>query len=374
MKLTLQTQLVPDSAQASQLRRTVERFNDAANWLAGEAFRRKTANKIALQQTHYRLIRERFGLSAQLTVRCIAKVCEVYKRDKSKRPRFRKHSAVPYDQRIMSFKGIDRVSLLTLEGRVLVPLVMGKYQAERFTAAKGQSDLVLRRDGKWFLLVSVDLPDGSPTPTTDFVGVDLGVANLATTSDGTRYGGDAVEAVRIKYHAIRRSLGHKMNCQHKRRTRKNARRAMKRIGNKEGRFRRHHNHVISKSLVLHAKDTARGLAVEDLTNIRERTRFRRKQRAKMGGWSFGQLRAFIEYKARLHGVRVAVVDPRNTSRSCAACGHCEQGNRKSQSEFVCRQCGHEADADHNAAINIAARAASKPAIDVSEKHQHRLIA
>jgi transposase len=64
---------------------------------------------------------------------------------------------------------------------------MGRYQTERFTAAKGQCDLVRRKDGKWFLLVTVDLPDGTKTPTTDFLGVDLGVANLATDSDADRY-------------------------------------------------------------------------------------------------------------------------------------------------------------------------------------------
>lgn len=88
-------------------------FNAAADWLAGEAFARKTANKIALQKLFYRALRERFGLSAQMAVRCIAQVCEAYKRDKTKRPHFRPFAAIPYDQRLMSFKGVDRVSLLT---------------------------------------------------------------------------------------------------------------------------------------------------------------------------------------------------------------------------------------------------------------------
>jgi putative transposase len=173
VKLTVQTRLFPDSAQAIALRDTVERFNEAAGWMVSEAFRLKIANKIQLQKTHYHIIRERFGLSSQMAVRCIAQVCEAYSRDKSKCPRFRKHAAMPFDYRMMSFKGIDKVSLLTLGGRVIVPMVMGKYQAERFTGKKGQCDLVLRKDGKWFLLCTVDLPDGTRTPATDFVGVDL---------------------------------------------------------------------------------------------------------------------------------------------------------------------------------------------------------
>src|SRR5215510_4793080 len=90
---------------------------------------------------------------------CIRHVGGTYSRDKSTKPVFRKHAAMPYDSRIMSFKGIDRVSLLTLEGRAIVSFVMGAHQKERYSLAKGQSDLVRRKDGKWFLLVTVDLPD-----------------------------------------------------------------------------------------------------------------------------------------------------------------------------------------------------------------------
>jgi len=112
-------------------------LNEAADWLGGEAFALKSANKIALQKTHYAIPRERFGLSSQMAVRCIAEVCSAYKRDKAIRPRFHPLAAVPYDQRIASFKSLDRISLLTISGRILVPFVMGKYQRDRFTAAKG---------------------------------------------------------------------------------------------------------------------------------------------------------------------------------------------------------------------------------------------
>ncbi len=123
----------------------MEAFNAAADWLAGEAFRLKTANKVKLQQLYYRQLREDFGLSAQMAIRCIAQVCEAYSRDKSKRPRFKKYASIPYDQRLMSFKGADRVSLLTIEGRIIVPVIMGKHQSERFNGKHGQCDLVRRK-------------------------------------------------------------------------------------------------------------------------------------------------------------------------------------------------------------------------------------
>ena len=100
--------------------------------------------------------------------------------------------------------------------------------------------------------------------------------------------------------------------------------------------------------------------------IRERTRFRKNQRAKMSGWSFHQLRTFIEYKAAIGRVPVVAVDPKYTSQTCSQCGHREKANRKSQSEFDCRRCGFKTHADFNGALNVSARArVSAP--KVSEK-------
>jgi IS605 OrfB family transposase len=359
MKLTLQIQLLLERDHAERLRETVERFNEAADWLAGIAFERQTSNKILLQRIAYRDLREQFGLSAQMAVRCIAQVCEAYKRDKTNRPGFRKLAAMPFDQRMMSFKGIDRVSLLTLGGRILVPMLIGKYQAERIGYPKGQADLMLREDGKWFLLVTVDVPSGTKVPTTDFIGVDLGIVNIATDSDGEEHTGKDVERNRQKHNRQRKRLQRKGT--------KGAKKKLKRLARKESRFRRHENHRISKTIVAKAKGTDRGVALEDLKRIRERITARGSDaRNRLSGWSFGQLYAFVTYKAELAGITVVTVDPRNTSRSCAKCGHCKKSNRKSQAEFVCKACGHRAHADRNAALNIAlrAQAASKTASEL----------
>jgi len=358
MKLTLQTQPLPDRDHSARLKATVERFNEAANWAAGVAFEHRCSNKVELQKIIYGDLRERFGLSSQMAVRCIAQVCEAYRRDKSIRPVFRPHAAMPFDQRMMGFKGLDRVSLLTLDGRVLVPIVMGKYQAERYTNAKGQSDLVLRDDGKWFLLVTVDVPESTSIPVTDFLGVDLGLAKIATDSDGTTHSGKPVEAVRRKHNLQRKRL--------QKRNTKGAKKKLRRISGKEARFRRHENHVISKAIVATAKGTGRGIAVEDLGGIRDRLpAWGREAKNRLSGWSFGQLVAFLSYKATLAGVSIVKVDPRNTSRTCHECGHIARANRTSQAKFLCVSCGHAANADQNAALNIRALAASKTAIELA---------
>ena len=372
MKLTLQTQLLPDAESAASFKATVERFNEAASWLAGVAFDRKLSNKFALQKLCYAELRERFKLPADMAIRCISQVCEAYKRDKDKRPKFRSHSAVPYSMgKNIGFKGPDRVSISTLAGRVIVPFIMGKYQEERFGWSKGQCDLVLRRDGKWFLLVTVDMPDGTEVPAADFIGVDLGVANIATDGDAEQYSGDKIERIRRTYANRRKSLDQAAAASKRNGNRpKQIRRAKCRQEQKESRFRRDVNHCISKQLVAKAKGTGRGIALEDLKGIRDRTQFRKPQRARISGWAFFQLRSFIEYKSKLAGVPVVTVDPRNTSRTCPECGHSEKSNRKGQSEFECRACGHRSHADLVGARNIGSRA--RGAVNnpkVAERHR-----
>jgi putative transposase len=357
MKLVVQIRLIPDGAQAAKLRETVERTNEAANWIAGVAIEHQTANVFELRKLVYHEVREKFGLSSQQAQLAIKAVSDAYKRDKSIRVRFRPHAAIAYDVRTMGFKGIDKVSLLTLEGRIVVPFLLGKYQADRINMAKGQCDLILRKDGKWFLIVTVDVPEGTPIPVTDFIGVDLGIAAIATDSDGNQHSGKPVDDVRRKHNLQRKRLGQRIT--------KGAKKKAKRVAGKEARFRRHQNHVISKAIVAKAKDTDRGIAVEDLTGIRDRLPVWAKDaRNKLSGWSFAQLVAFLSYKAALAGVPIVKVDPRDTSRTCAECGHCCRDNRKSQAKFLCVSCGHAANADQNAARNIRALAEPKPAIEL----------
>jgi transposase len=81
----------------------------------------------------------------------------------------------------------------------------------------------------------------------------------------------------------------------------------------------------------------------------------------MAGWSFGQLRTFIEYKAHQARIPVVLVNPRHTSQMCSSCSHIAKRNRKSQSEFECQGCGLSLNADINAALNIKARSRSQSA-------------
>jgi putative transposase len=345
MKITLQIQMLPDAAQSDRLKAIMERFNAAANWVSGELFAGKVTNKIEAQQLCYRDVRERFGLGSQTAILCIHRAVGAYKRDTSIWPVFRPHAAITYDVRTLSFKGPDRVSMVTLSGRIKVPFLMGGYQAERIGYPKGQSDLIRTEAGKWLLLITVDVPEGTSVPISDFLGIDLGIANIATDSDGNRHSGKPVDDVRRKHNLQRKRLQRKGT--------KGAKKKLRRVSKKEARFRRQENHRISKEIVETARRTGRGIACEDLAGIRGRVTARGGDaRNRLSGWSFHQLSSFLAYKAQIAGVPVVHVDPAYTSQTCPECGHCERSNRRSQSEFRCKRCHHEQHADVVGARNV----------------------
>lgn len=352
MKLIAQVKLQPTEQQADALRRTMEAANRAANYLSDLAWETKQFKQYDLHHAAYYAIREQFGLSAQAAVRVISKVADAYKLDKKVKRTFRLLGSVAFDNRILRLvPDKNTVSIWTLDGRQQMPFVCGKRQATMLQGQRGESDLVCR-DGEFYLLATCDV-DEAPASTADsFLGVDLGIANIAVDSDGAVHQGNAVKNVRYRHRRLRAKLQHKGT--------KSTRRRLKKLSGKERRFATWVNHNISKSIVAKAKDTSRGIAVEELGGIRDRVTVRKSQRATLHSWSFAQLRSFIEYKARLNGVPVVAVDPRNTSRTCPSCGCVDKANRKTQDAFLCVNCGFSGLADHIAAGNISRRAAVNP--------------
>jgi predicted transposase len=137
MKHTVFVKLAPTPAQHTSLLRTLGACNAACNAVAEVAYARHLANKIELQKLVYYDIRQQYSLSSQMAIRAISKVAEAYKRDKSIRPSFRPHGAMVFDERICSFPSIDRVSLLTLDGRVEVPFRFGAYATGMLQRKRG---------------------------------------------------------------------------------------------------------------------------------------------------------------------------------------------------------------------------------------------
>src|SRR5262245_26710267 len=344
MKLTAQLKLLPTPEQADALKHMLETTNAACNSISDVAWATRTFGKHALQKQVYQDVRETFGLAAQVTIRALAKVGDAYKLDKEAKRTFRPLASIAYDDRILSWNLHEpSVSIWTLAGRLSIPFVAGERQMQLLQTRMGETDLLYHR-GTWYLLASCDVQEPDPLDVDDVLGIDLGVTNIATDSDGAIYSGSTVKGVRYRHRRLRNKLQKKGTLSSKRRLRK--------LSGQEARFAKDVNHTISKRIVREAQRTKRGIALENLKHIRTRVRASKSQRTVLHSWSFFHLQACIAYKAALAGVRVVQIDPRNTSRTCPACGYIDKANRLDQATFCCVSCGCAGHADTIAAENI----------------------
>jgi IS605 OrfB family transposase len=346
VKLIVQLKLVTTPEDHAALLETLERANDAANAISETAWETRTFGQFALQKATYYVTKARFGLTAQLAVRVTSKVVDAYKLDRKVRRVFRRRGSIAYDDRILRYKE-DCVSIWTIHGRRRIPFVCDDRARRMLTHRQGESDLVLR-DGAWYLFATVNVEDPPVAEPEGFLGIDLGIKNIAVDSDGTVYAGRKLRRYRKRCRRIRRRLQALGT--------RGARRLLVMRRRKERRHATHVNHCIAKKIARKAVGTGRGVAVEDLTGIRDRKTVRRADRDEHSGWAFHQLRAFLDYKCAAAGVPFVAVDARNTSRTCPACGSVDKRNRRSQSEFRCIQCALEGHADVFAALEIARRA------------------
>jgi len=356
---TIVLKLQPTAEQATELDATLRAFAKACDHIADVARREHTTNKVLIQRVCYREVRETFGLSANLVIRAIARVCAALKVPEKAHSAF-KPTSIDFDARIFSFREWDwTVSLTLLNYRQRIDTKPGEHQKSVLKGTKPTAAQLVKREGRFFLHIQIggEVPD--PIEPTDFLGVDLGIAKIATTNNLPKgHSGKPVEKVRRKHNLQRKRLQRKGT--------KGAKKKLRRLAGKEARFRRHENHCISKSIVQTAKDTSRGISLEDLKGIHGRITARGGDaRNRLSGWSFHQLYSFLSYKATDAGIPIVQVDPRNTSRTCSECGHCEKANRKSQAVFLCLHCGFSADADWNAARNIRALGASKASTELA---------
>ncbi|MET7727967.1 RNA-guided endonuclease InsQ/TnpB family protein [Streptomyces mirabilis] len=371
MKIVTQVKLMPDAAQASALERTLGTVNDAANWVSEVAFEHGVPREYELRNHTYAELKAR-GLGAQAAQHVIKKVRDSYttlkaniragnlgkdgsrrrRRAESKPVTFRPEAAQPYDDRCLSWQYDQRtVSIWTVDGRVKNIRFVCSADALTMLQAhrQGESDLI-ERDGVFYLVATCDVPEAQQYEPDGFIGVDLGIENIATTSTGYLAAGRGLNRYRKRQLALRAKLQKKRTNSAKRRLKTRARKEARHVANQ--------NHIISKTIVTEAERTGRGLSLEELKGIRNRVRLRKPQRVALHSWAFAQLGDFIVYKAKRAGAPLVFVDPAYTSQTCAECGHVDKRNRVDQELFICRGCGVVAHADRNASHNIATRGAS----------------
>ena len=268
--------------------------------------------------------------------------------------------------------------------RVFVPkLGFVRYRKSRDTAEGLVRQVTIKRDGtKWFVVITKLITNYQPLETlAGECGIDLGVAQTVTTSDGQVYQIDSnrIKAIEKQIAQKQRALSH--NYEARRQLAKCAS-AQAFDKTKPSRKRRRLKVQIQKlyqKLRNIRKDfcqqTAKAIArtvgmvyVEDL-KIRNMTASakgtieepgqRVKQKSGLNKamlrFSPHQLVSSLEWALLKHGGYVTKVNPAYTSQTCPSCGHCEKENRPTQAEFKCRQCGYTNNADVVGAINVLNR-------------------
>ncbi|HEU5229306.1 MAG TPA: transposase, partial [Ktedonobacteraceae bacterium] len=358
MVITAKLKLQTESHQFKALRATQLAYRDSLNYVSQYAYAHdKMSNAVRLQEGTYAEIRETYHLPAQMACSVPRQVGATYKALWTKvkqnaaarkagitKKRYKGLDTAPkyvsptltYQYgKDYTFKKEQHVSILTLEGRVIVPYTgYDKHMALIQQGANiGAAKLWYDQPKKHFyLLVSleVEAPDPTPETHTHVVGVDVGMRYLAVTST-TRgasmfYSGKRIVPKSHHYARLRKRLQRKGT--------RSATRRLIAISGRERRLKQDANHTISKRIVTHHPKTLIGL--EHLTDIRERTTRRKgkkatsKQRqanAAYSKWAFSELHAMIAYKALLSESMAVNVDAHYTSQACPMCGHTCKANR-----------------------------------------------
>ncbi|MFE1437183.1 RNA-guided endonuclease InsQ/TnpB family protein [Streptomyces sp. NPDC058739] len=361
---------MPEAGQAAAIRATLRTVNDLACWVSEVAFAHKVPREYELRKHTYPRLKAE-GLGAQAAQHTIKKVRDAYttlraniragnlgkpgskrrRKAESKPITFRPDAAQPYDDRCLSWQYDQRtVSIWTTAGRIRGVRFICSAEGMKMLREhrQGESDLV-ERDGVFYLIATCEVPEAETYEPDGFIGVDLGIVNIATTSTGYQAAGRALNRHRKRHGDLRTKLQRKGT--------KSAKRLLKKRNRRERRHVCNTNHIIAKRIVTEAERTSAGISLEDLGGIRQRVRLRKPQRVTLHSWSFAQLGDFIVYKAKRAGVPVVHVDSAYTSQMCCECGQVDKKNRVGQSLFICRNCGVVAHADRNASHNIARRGA-----------------
>ena len=340
MKLTLKIKLLPTDEQADLLLDTMKEANTACNAISDVAWQEKIFNNFKLHHKVYHSYKATFNLSSQMLIMQIAKVADAYKLDKKVKRQFKPLGSIAYDSRIMTYKPNNIVSLWCIGGRQKINFVC--HNPDYIPYIKGEADLVYKK-GKFYLFQTVDVPEEDVVDVEEFIGVDMGLLEIASLSNGKNFSSKKLNDYREKRQKVRSSLQSKGT--------KGSKKVLKRLSGKERTTSTIINHTISKQIVQLAKSEGKGIAIEDLKGIRfSASKKGKKFRTRVGKWSFNQLRSFLTYKCLLNGVKLVVVPPAYTSKTCSNCFHI--GNRQGK-KFTCNNCNSVFDADENAAKNIA---------------------
>jgi len=331
----------PNKTKEKRLIEIARKSNLCINyWL--DRIREKGSRNIKRLYSEFHKGEERFALTSEIKASCLWKAVSISRK---------------------SIKSVCRENFIVIKGRNIkidknnIGVSLGgertwiPFKSQAIPPGKMGECIIKKTRGEWYCYLPIKIQEPKIKTYKNVLGVDVGLAKIATLSDKKGkhtkfYRGESLRKKRQHYYNLRKKAQPKIGIG-------NVYKFLKKISKKETNWMRDCNHKISRNIVNYAKSKKMTISVENLAGIRDRIKATRKVRRMLHSWSFRQLINFIEYKARLEGIAMLAVDPRETSRRGPKCGHTSMGNRLSQSRFKCNKCGYESNADRIGAMNIA---------------------
>jgi putative transposase len=272
-----------------------------------------------------------------------------------------------------SFRFPDPVSIKVRRtgqssGRIKLPK-LGWIRLRGWYAIPGDicNATVSRRAGQWHVAVQWQREVADPAPSSlPAVGIDRGVAVFAALSNGA-----SIAPVNHGKKALRALRKAQRNLSRKKRGSSNRRKAIRRVAKIQRRVANARNNVLNQQTKTIANN--HGVVVVEALKLRNMSASAKGTLAEPGkmvrqkaglnraildqGW--GMFGRFLGYKLADRGGVLVEVPAHHTSQTCAGCGVVDARSRQDQARFVCTTCGHEANADTNAAIIILKRGLDK---------------
>ncbi|HGM3197827.1 TPA: RNA-guided endonuclease TnpB family protein [Clostridioides difficile] len=219
-----------------------------------------------------------------------------------------------------------------------------------------QSSLQFDKNNKLILNLTIDIPYKQVDEIVKgrVCGVDMGIAiPVYVALNDVSYVREGMGTIdefmkqRLQFQSRRRRLQQQLKNVNGGKGRKDKLKGLGSLREKEKSWVKTYNHALSKRVVEFAKkNKCEYIHLEKLTKDGFGDRLLRN-------WSYYELQEMIKYKADRVGIKVKHVNPAYTSQTCSECGHVDKENRETQAKFKCLECGFEANADYNAARNIA---------------------
>lgn len=236
------------------------------------------------------------------------------------------------------------------------------YRNSRIIEGTPRNVTVSQSGGRWYISIQTERKVEQPVhPSTSIIGIDVGITKLATLSDGTVFEPiNSFKKHQQRLATYQRAMARKQKFSSNwKKAKSKVQKLHTRIANVRKDYLHKTTTIISQN---HAIVCIEDLKIKNMSKSANGTIEKpgRNVKAKSGlnrsildqGWF--EFRRQLEYKEVWLGGEVLAVPARNTSRKCPICDHTAADNRTSQAVFKCTACGHEANADVNAACNILA--------------------